>query len=151
MAAGLEGLTVQEWIVSTLSESAALATLAGGADELLDRIWEGEYKGSAAKDELGFWWISFTVLDPQDIKVVSMFQVMSRVQFQMKVVCRGDDYTPAAAPYQIAHMLLESQLNQPTSDGIVLTSQRLSGFQFLERTTGMEYAHLGGTYETLTQ
>jgi hypothetical protein len=53
--------------------------------------------------------------------------------------------------YKRVHTLLESQINQVTSDGIVLTTERVSGFQFQERTTGMNYSHLGGQYEALSQ
>lgn len=145
---GLEAMTVQEWLVTTLSTDADLATLAGGAPQLLDRIWEGEYRGA---DQEAPWWISFTVLEPVDVKGVGMFQIMSAVRFQVKVVHRGDDYTPALPVYSRVHQLLEARTNQPTTDGVVLTSQRVNGFQFPERDTGLEYRHVGGVYETLAQ
>lgn len=151
MSTGLETITVQEWLVSRLSGDSDLAAAAGGVDALLDRIWEGEYQGSADKNVDGFWWISYTMADTVDVKGVGLIQLMGRTQFQVKVVVRGESYLPALPIYTRVHALLENQLNAPTTDGIVLTCGRVSSFQFPDRTTGMEYRHLGSTYETLAQ
>lgn len=149
MSAGLETMTVQEWIVARLSGDATLVDLTdrpgdpGSPERLLDRIWEGEYRGSEQETP---WWISFTVPSSVDVKGVGLIQVMATVLFQTKVVCRGDDYTPGVAVYKRVHDLLESQTNQATTDGLVLECGRVSTFQFPERTSGMEYRHLGGQY-----
>lgn len=148
MSAGLEAFTVQEWIVATLTNDTTLATLAGSPEILEDRVWDGEYRGA---EDLAPWWISFTVQDPIDVKTVGMIQVMSTVRFTAKVVARGRSYAPALPVYQRVHELLEARLNVPTSDGYLLTSSRVSGFQFPEEDQGMQYRHLGGTFEALSQ
>lgn len=151
MTAGLEAIAVQEWIWSTLSTDTELADLADGPEDLADRIWESEYQGSRPKDVDGFWWIVFDAQDTVDVKGVGAIQIMGRVRFQVKVVVRGEDYGPGIPVYQRVHQLMEARLNQVTTSGLVMTTERLSGFQFPERTTGMEYRHLGGTFEALSQ
>lgn len=148
MTAGLEAVAVQEWIVATLKDDTELATLAGSPELLLDRLWDGEYQGS---EEEAPWWISYTCQDSVDIKGVGAIQVMARVQFQVKVVARGRSYMPALPVYQRVHALMEARLNQTAPDGQVFTTERVSGFQFPEREAGLEYRHLGGRYEALSQ
>jgi hypothetical protein len=61
-------------------------------------------------------------------------------------------YGPVIPVYQRVHELLESQTHQePAQGGLVLTAERVSGIQYPERAGGIEYRHLGGLYETLTQ
>lgn len=142
---GLEGLTVAQWIYGTLTGSAQLQTLAGGLSALQKRVVEDEYTGTAT------WWITFTILPPIDVKSADTLQIMSQVQFQVKVVGQTLSYTPLMNPYRAVHAALEGRTNQDTTLGRVLTSHRVSGVQYPERTNGIEYRHLGGLYETMTQ
>lgn len=142
---GLEGITVSRWIHSTLTADPELQALLGGAEGIADRVSEGTYAGAATT------WVVFTVLEPQDVKVVGMVQVMAMVQFQVKAVCEGASYAPIIPIYQRAHALLEAKANQVVQDGLILTSHRVSGVQYPERANGIEYRHLGGLYETHTQ
>jgi hypothetical protein len=143
---GIEGVTVARWAFARLTTDPTLQGMLGGAQEAQNRVVEGVYAGSAPT------WITFTILEPRDVKGVGMVQIMSMVQFQMKVVGKGASYGPLVPIYQRAHELLEGQTNQePTQGGIVLTAQRVSGIQYPERAGGIEYRHLGGLYETLTQ
>lgn len=144
---GLEGITVLRWAVSRLTGDPTLQGLLGGPQEAARRVVEGAYAGDASL------WVTLTILpDFQDVKGVGMVQIMSRVQFQMKVVGRGTSYAPLIPVYQRAHELLEAAVAQePAQGGVILTAERVSGVQYPERANGIEYRHLGGLYEALTQ
>lgn len=143
---GIEGITVARWVWSTLTNDTALQDLLGGPQGIQGRVKEGTYDGAADT------WVVYTLLEPQDVKGVGLIHVMSRVQFQVKVVGKGASYTPLVPIYQRVHELLEGRTNQePAQGGLILTAERVSGVQFPERANGIEYRHLGGLYETLTQ
>lgn len=144
---GLEGITVARWVYGTLTADPTLQDLLGGAQGAAQRVVEGAYAGDAPL------WVTFTVLpDFQDVKGVGMVQIMSRVQFQVKVVGKGASYDPLISVYQRAHELLEAKVAQePSQGGLILTAERVSGVQYPERANGIEYRHLGGLYEALTQ
>lgn len=143
---GIEGITVARWVYGTLTSDPTLQGLLGGVQGIQQRVKEGVYDGAEPT------WVVYTILEPQDVKGVGLIHVMSRVQFQIKVVGKGASYTPLVPIYQRVHELLEGRTNQePAQGGIVLTAERVSGVQFPERANGIEYRHLGGLYETLTQ
>ena len=143
---GIEGITVARWLYGTLTADLTLQGLLGGAQGAQERVREGIYQGTADT------WVVYTILEPQDVKAVGLNHVMSRVQFQVKAVGKGASYTPLVPIYQRVHELLEGKTNQePAQGGLILTAERVSGVQFPERANGIEYRHLGGLYETLTQ
>lgn len=143
---GLEGITVSRWVTNIITTDQEFQDLAGGPQRAAQRVVEGTYAG--AED----WWVTFTILEPQDVKVVGTIQVFSVVQVQVKVVRVGTSYGPIIPVYQRVHELLESRENQePAQGGVILTSERVSGIQYPERAGGIEYRHLGGLYETHTQ
>lgn len=145
---GLETITVTRMIFRRLSQDPTLQGLLGGPIAAGNRIVEGTYEGAAPV------WITWTVSpDAEDVKVVGNAHVFTRVQFQMKVVAKANSYAPAIPVYQRAHQLLES-IAVPvsvTEGGRVLTCQRVSGVQYPEKSGGIEYRHLGGLYEAITQ
>lgn len=143
---GLEAITVARWVYATLSGDPDLQELLGGAQGAAGRVVEGTYTGTSDL------WVTFTVLDPQDVKGVGMVQIMSLVQFQVKAVAKSSSFASVIPAYQRVHELLEGRLNQePAQGGLILTAQRVSGVKYPERASGIEYRHLGGLYETLTQ
>lgn len=143
---GIEGITVARWVYGTLTTDPTLQGLLGGPQGIHQRVKEGTYDGADPT------WVVYTLLEPQDVKGVGLIQVMSRVQFQIKVVGKGASYTPLVPIYQRVHELLEGRTNQePAQGGLILTAERVSGVQYPERAGGIEYRHLGGLYETLTQ
>lgn len=143
---GLEAITVARWLYTTLTTDPDLQDLLGGPQEAAKRVVEGQYEGDATL------WITYTLLEPQDVRAVGLVPIAAMVQFQMKVVGRATSYGPLIPVYQRAHALLDGKTNQePAQGGIVLTAQRVSGVQFPERANGIQYRHLGGLYETLTQ
>jgi hypothetical protein len=143
---GLEAVTVARWVYATLSGDPTLQGLLGGPQGAAQRVVEGTYTGTADL------WITFTVLDPIDVKGVGMVQIMSVTQVQVKAVAKSTSFASVIPAYQRAHELLEGRLNQePAQGGLILTAQRVSGIKYPERTSGIEYRHLGGLYETLTQ
>lgn len=144
---GLESITVARWVYTTLATDPTLQGLLGGPQEAALRVVEGTYAGA------GDVWLTYTIVpDSQDVKGVGMVQIMSRVMVQVKAVAKATSYTKVIPVYQRAHTLLEGRLAQePTQGGLILTAQRVSSVQYPERTGGIEYRHLGGLYEALTQ
>lgn len=146
MSAGLEGITLSRWVYQTLTLDAELAGYLGGAQAVFQRVWEG-----VAPAGTGEPWIVFTVMEPQDVKGVGMVQVMSRASVMVKVIGKGSSYGPLLPIYKRAHALLEAQSNKAVTDGLVLTSHRVSGVQYPEQVNGTEYRHLGGIYDMYAQ
>lgn len=144
---GLEGISVVRWVWTTLTTDPTLQGLLGGTQASAEaRVWEG-----VAPEGTGTPWVVFTVVEPRDVKVVGLAQVFAMVQVQVKVVGKATSYGPLLPVYQRVHELLDGKTNQVVVDGVVLTSERVSGIQFPERVNGIEYRHLGGLYETHTQ
>lgn len=146
MDPGLEGITLATWLYQTLTADPDLQDQAGGAPDLAKRVVDGVYPGEAP------WHISFTILEPVDVKVVGLIQVMAAVQAQVKVVGRTTSYGLIVPVYRRVHQILEGRtVPQDVAAGAVLQFGRVSGIQFPESTNGIEYRHLGGLYEALTQ
>lgn len=143
---GLEGITVARWVTSTITSNPEFQSLAGSPARAAQRVREGVYEGAEP------WWVVFTILPPQDVKGAGLTHLASTVQFQVKVVAKATSYTDLVPVYQRIHELLEGRTNQePTQGGLILNATRVSGIMYPERTQGIEYRHLGGLYETLTQ
>lgn len=143
---GLEGITVARWVTNTITTDPEFQGLAGSPERAAQRVREGVYEGGEP------WWVVFTILAPADVKGAGLTHLASTVQFQVKVVGKGSSYTPLVPVYERVHELLEGRTNQePAQGGIVLHASRVSGIMYPERTQGIEYRHLGGLYETLTQ
>lgn len=147
-APGLEGPTVSRWVLERLTSDAALSVLADDGNPLEERVWEGV----APEDVTDPWWITFTVIEPRDVKGVGMTQVWSVVPLQVKVTGPTSTYLPLVPVYQRVHACLEAQRNQPVdTGGLILTCHRVSGIQYPERTQGVEYRHLGALFEAQVQ
>lgn len=145
---GVEGITLAQVLFARLTQDQALADLLGTTlAGLADRVHEG----TAPEDTPGPW-ITFTILEPQDVKVVGLTHVWSNVEAQVKVTDATESYADLVPIYQQVHALLESQthLEGPTG-GQVMTCYRVSGVQYPERDAGTQYRHLGGLYRTETQ
>ena len=135
---GLEAITVARWVYETITGDPEFQDMAGGPEKARQRVMEGTYAGAEP------WWVTFTVLDPIDVKGVGLTHIMSVVQFQVKVVAKATSFTPTIAPYQRVHELLEGRLHEePAAGGLILTAQRVSGIKYPERASGIEYRHLG--------
>lgn len=143
---GLEAITVARWVYGTITGDPEFQGLAGSPERAAQRVVEGTYAGAEP------WWVSFTVLDPVDVKGADLTHLASTVQFQVKVVAKASSFTPTIDPYLRVHELLEGRTNQePAQGGLILSAHRVSGVKYPERANGIEYRHLGGLYETLTQ
>jgi len=140
---GLEAVTVSRAIYEVLSNDTAEGGLVEMLDGDLERIAQGVLPFGVQMPG-----VRFTVLPPQDVKVVGMVQVFSRVQFDVVVTSEGQSYGPCITLYERVHNLLEGRVNLTTSSGLVLTCSRVSGIMYPERAQGVEYRHLGGTYAT---
>lgn len=152
-AAGIEGITVASWVTEVLTASVALQALAvdDGAIDPVDALQRSIHEGVAPASTPLPWWITFDVMEPQDVKVVGLTQVMARVEFQVKVTAAAASYLPVLEPYRAVHAALESQANQQTDFGLILACERVSGRQYPETTQGVDYRHLGGLYRATVQ
>lgn len=137
---GLEGLNLSAYVYQRLAQDPALVGMLGAASH----ITEGP-----ATQEPPF--VTFTILDPQDVKVVGMIQVMARVEVQVRVTIQGSSYATARPIYKRVHQLLEAQSNQVAGGGQLLTIHRVSAVQFPERENGIDYRHIGGLYQAHVQ
>ena len=140
---GLEGLPVSTWLHRCLTADAELMALLGG-DPL--RLVEGVYRGEAPS------WVVWTIVAPTDVKGVGATHIASNVPIQVKVVGQTETYSDLAPIYQRVHARLEYQLDHDVvGAGRILSCHRVSGIQYPETSGGIEYRHLGGLYEALTQ
>lgn len=151
MTAGLEGIAASQWVTATLTTDPDLVALLGGPDFAVVRVVEGALPPEVptTKADGSPWpWVTFTVVEPQDVKVVGLIQVMAMVDVLVRVSVVGETYAPALPVYARVHALLESQTNQVTDQGRVHDSGRMSAVQFPEQANGIQYRHLGGMYRT---
>lgn len=143
---GLEGITLSTFLFARLTEDDTLQGLMNATpDGLRARVVEG-----TAPEGTPYPLVSFTIVEPQDVKGVGQVHLMSMVEAQVKVVDQGETYPVAI--YQRVHQLLESlTLQEVQGGGIVLTCHRVSAVQYPEQANGIQYRHLGGLYRTETQ
>lgn len=145
---GLEAITLAQVLFARLTTDQELADLLGQPlATMATRVhWDTAPAGTP------YPFVTFTILDPQDVKVVGMHQVFSRVEAQVKVVGQTTSYAPLVPVYQRVHELLEAQTNLANPQGgTVGTCHRVSGVAYPELTNGVQYRHLGGLYRTETQ
>lgn len=146
MTDGLEGIAVAQWAYKRLTEDPALQVLAGSAAALRARVLD-----QPPPQDLKPWWIEFNVLPPRDVRGADATKIMAAVDLQAKVVGPTMSYGALLEPYRRVHAVLEHRSEVVVAEGVVMTSIRVSGVQYPERTNGIEYRHLGGLYETRTQ
>jgi hypothetical protein len=155
MTTGLEGLVISGWVTKTLTSDAPLTALLGGADLTPLRVVEGvlpEDQPTRHPVTGGpLPWITFTILEPQDVGVVGMVTITTLVEFQVRVTTPGASYGPAAPVYTRVHSLLHAKANQVTLAGTIATCERLTGIQFPERANGQDYRHLGGLFRAYVE
>lgn len=153
MMTGLEGPTVAGWVYTTLLADADLADLLGGPDLAALRIVEGALPEDVPELVNGdpIPWVTFTVIEPRDVSVVGMIQVMAEVQVQVRLTVRDASYARLLAPFSLVHQNLHARANVPVSGGVILTSERVSSVQYPERANGLEYRHLGGLWRVHVQ
>ena len=146
---GVEGLIVSEWVMSALAADAQIGAALGlvAGQSIGSRVWEG-----VAPEGTPFPHVVFTVVEPQDIGTVPLIRVMVRVGLQVKAIGKGPSYRPLIPVVQRIDAALQGAVNRPTSQGgMVLSCERVSAIQYPEMDQGVEYRHLGGTFQVHAQ
>ena len=150
MRYGDEGVAILEWLITTLSgdDQLAAALDLGVGEPIGNRLWEG-----VAPEGTPFPVVIFTVGEPQDVGGVGPGpRTMTRALVDVTVVDEAEGYGRIKAPARRLSVLLNGSHNTAVADGgTVLTCLRRSGIQYPEQVNGVQYRHLGATYEVLTQ
>lgn len=141
-------VAVLEFVNTRLSISQDLADALGVTlEELPYRLWDSPPDAEAAEP-----FVVMDVAEPRDVNTVPMVEVMVRAEATVKVVGRAENYEVLGPAYAAIHAALQGQSSVPLSgNGTALTSRRLRSLAYPETTNGVEYRHLGGTYEVFAQ
>lgn len=137
-----------EFAVSQLSASQDLAdAFAIDLAELPYRIWDAPPDENAPEP-----FVLASVSEGQDVNTVPLIEVMVGGQLTVKIVGRAEAYEELAPHYRAVHQALQGKVSVPLSgDGTALTCRRLRTIAYPETSNGVEYRHLGGTYEVFVQ
>lgn len=150
MRYGDEGLAVATWLVQVISEDPGIQDALGVTDQAgaLKRVWEG-----TAPEGTPFPFITFQVGEPQDWNPVGPSgRVFSAVPVTVKGTDEATSYAALSPIAQRLYALLVGNHNTLlTQGGLILTGHRDSGIQYPEQVNGVQYRHLGGLFQIITQ
>jgi hypothetical protein len=152
---GLEGITVATFLVDRLASDPDFRTALGvpTRDAALARIAEGVLppdQPTVRPDGSPFPWVTFTIVEPQDVRVVGLAKVLTAVQFQVKVTAATETYAALADVAAAVNARLDAVVNPPTHPAVA-TCERLSGVHYPENANGVQYRHLGGLFQAYVQ
>jgi hypothetical protein len=141
-------VALQEFVVARIAASQDVADALGvDLADVSARIWD-----STPPPDADLPYIDVTVGTPDDVNTVPMVEVMVRGEVTVKVVGQAEAYEPVSAVYKPVHAALQGRVSVPLNgDGVVLSSRRLRSIAYPEQVNGIEYRHLGGTYEVFVQ
>lgn len=147
------GVAIQEWVVTALTTSEEMWTAMGYALEsapaaaVAARVWDSPPDASALMP-----YLDVNVGVPVDVGTVGLVEVMARAEVTVKVVGKAEAYEDVAPIAVALHNALQAKKNVAlTGSGVMLSSQRLRVVTYPEMTGGIEYRHVGGTYEVFAQ
>lgn len=141
-------VAIQEWIVGALLASQELADALGETPTTLGaRLWDSTPPTDAVLP-----YVDIRVTEPMDVGAVGLVEVMVRAEATVKVVGEAESYEPINPVAIALHHALQGQKSVPLNGGgVMLSSRRLRSVAYPEQTNGIEYRHLGGTYEVFAQ
>lgn len=141
-------IAVLEFINGQLRNYQPLADALGiELAELPFRIWDSPPDAEAPEP-----FVVIDVAEPRDVNTIPMVEVMVRAEATVKVVGRAEAYEVLGAAYRAVHAALQGKASVPLNGGgTALTCRRLRALAYPETTNGVEYRHLGGTYEVFAQ
>lgn len=141
-------VAVQEFIVQRLLASAELAdALETDPADLGSRIWDSPPDSEAQEP-----YVIISMSETADVNTIPMVEVMARAEATVKVVGRAEAYETLTPAWTAVHAALQGQRSVPVSGGgVALTCRRLRTVAYPESINGVEYRHLGGTYEVFAQ
>lgn len=134
-----------EWAYAVLSR---LPELAGALDVPLDALHERVWPDVAPRDVLGTV-VVFSAGDPSDrLGLGAGPRLGSVVPLTVRVIVAAPAYDPAApAARAIYDRLHGAQDEAVPGGGRMATCRRLTGIAYPETTEGVQYRHLGHTFE----
>lgn len=141
-------VAIQEWVVTAL-QTQEMADALGVAtpQDVVARTWDAPPPTDAADP-----YLDVVVAEPRDIGGVGLAEVMAVALVTVKVVSRAEAYEPIRPVAIAIHHALHGQTNVPLNGaGTMLSSRRIRTVAYPEQTQGVEYRHLGGTYEVHAQ
>lgn len=140
-------VAIQEWVVSAVQTPEMADALAVPQNEILARVWDSTPPPDAAQP-----YLEVTVVEPRDVGGVGMAEVMAVAEVTVKAVGMAEAYEPLKPIAVAIHHALHGVTNAPLEgDGTMLSSRRIRTVSYPEQTQGVEYRHLGGTYEVHAQ
>ncbi len=141
-------IAVLEFVVGRLRNLQALAdALDVDVTELPHRLWDAPPDTNAPEP-----FVIVDVAEPRDVNTVPMVEVMVRAEVTVKVVGRAESWEVLGPAYVAIHGALQGTSSVPLNGGgMALTCRRLRAIAYPETTNGVEYRHLGGTYEVFAQ
>lgn len=138
-------VAIQEWVVSALTGSQELEDALGVP--VAERLWD-----SAPSPDAALPYLLLQVVEPRDVGTVGLVEVMASSLVTVKVVGREEAYDPLAPIAVAIHHALQGKTNVPLNGGgTMLSSVRRRAIAYPEQSNGVEYRHLGGTYEVIAQ
>ncbi len=142
------GLAIQEWVTATLSASPALAEALGVPQEAVaDRLWDSTPPAGSPMP-----YVEMVVAEPRDQGGILMAPVMATAEVTVKAVDEAEGYATVRPVAAACYLALQAQVSVPLNGGgSVLSSRRLRSVQYPELSQGVEYRHLGATYEVTVQ
>lgn len=141
-------VAIQEWVVSALRGSQELADALGvELEDIGPRLWD-----STPPPDAQLPYVDIRVAEPRDVNTVPMVEVMAAALTTVKVVGQEESYEPIRDAAVAIHHALQGKVNVPLAGGgMMLSSRRLRAISYPEQANGIEYRHLGGTYEVIAQ
>ena len=138
-----------EWAYGVLT---TLQPLADALDvtlaELPDRVWpEVAPTGTASP------WVVYNIAPPVDVlSIGSAPRLMSGVSLTVQVVGQVRSYDSLTDAARVIYDAMHGALNRPVpAGGVILTARREGGVQYPEQAAGIEYRHLGHTFQVEVQ
>ena len=141
-------VAIQEWVVQALQtqELADALDLAAPPD-VVPRLWD-----SPPPPDADLPYVDIVVAEPRDIGGVGLAEVMAVSLVSVKIVGRVEAYEPIRPAAVALHHALHGRTNVPLNGGgTMLSSRRVRTIAYPEQSQGIEYRHLGGTYEVHAQ
>lgn len=146
---GDEGVQVMEWVYGVLSTLQPLAdALDVTLDELPDRVWP-----DVAPTGTEGPWVVYAVRPPTDVLGIGAVpRLMAGVGLDVQVIGEVRTYEPLADAARAIYDAIHGALNRAVpAGGVVLTALRQGGIQYPEQAAGIEYRHLGHTFQVEVQ
>lgn len=145
MRIGDEQQQAREWAYARLSTSQALADALGTTLALLpDRVWPDVAPGGTKSP-----WVVFTTGESQDRAAVGPEdRISTLVPLDVRSTLQGRSYGPLAAVARAVYRALHGRTNDDLADGgVMLCAKRTGGIQYPETAQGIDYRHLGHTFQ----